>query len=183
MNFQDLTDKCRTFHSFLNQKVEEDVLNQALEISLRAPNHKLTFPWHYLKIGPKTKAQIFELALEAKFLGKATEEERSSMLSKLFYPEMVIVAQKLNANVITQQEDYATIACSIQLMALSLASHNYGYKWSTGKFIFSPKMYQLLNLDAAKEKIVGLILVGHPDNPNPNLRQRPDIRDVLTHCE
>lgn len=179
-NFQQLIDKCRTIHRFKDKSIPEDKIHFALEQSLKSPNHRFTFPWKYYLLGEKSQQKVFDLAVELKHSSSATQDQLKIMRSKILNPRMVILAQKLNSDDFIAKEDYATMACSVQLMALCLAQNDLGYKWSTGKFTRDKRIYNILNIDEKSELIVGCILIGYPE-AEAKSRVRPPLEDVLFH--
>lgn len=182
MEFQDVIDSCRTIHSFTEQRVAKEIILEGLEESLKAPNHKFTFPWKYYFVGEQKQEQIYEWFLKQKFGDNPSEEQKAALAVKIKNPTMILFAQKHNDDPFFAKEDYATMACSVQLLALYLANKRIGYKWSTAPFTSNPFTYKLLGIDADKEEIVGAILIGHAKAP-PKERKRPPLNDILVHCE
>jgi nitroreductase len=179
MKFQELISSTRTIHGFTDEKIPDAIINNVIELALMAPNHKFTFPWKFLLLGEKTQSKIFENALKLKFGETIPSEERDSMQDKLLNPRMLFVIQKRNEDTFTSKEDYATIACSVQILALALAEQKIGYKWSTAKFSTIDSTYKLLDLNIQNEEIVGCILIGKPKG-EPKKRVRPSVSEVLT---
>lgn len=178
--FQELIGQCRTIHRFSNQHVSVDKIVKALELSLQAPNHKFTFPWKYYLVGEESQKKVVKLALELKFGTDYTPDDEASLVPKLVNPKLVFLCQKQNVDPFFAKEDYATMSCSVQIMALSLTEQGLGYKWSTGKFTRDEKLYEILGVDKKREQIIGCIMIGHAENP-PKERKRPPLSEVLTY--
>ena len=179
-NFSSLLDKCRTAHAFEPNSVKEEVLREALEDSLKAPNHKLTFPWKYLWVRGQVKEAMAELAVEIKSKGeKLPPEKERGIKKKVLSPELVVFCQQRNENGFRAKEDYATLCCSVQLFALSLAEKDIGYKWSTGKMTRHLKTYEILGIEEDKFEIIGFIFAGRALK-KPKKRSRPPLSQVLT---
>ena len=53
----------RTTHKFAPEPVDEAVIDRALRAAHRAPNHKLTWPWRFTRVGPEGRARLVELGL------------------------------------------------------------------------------------------------------------------------
>lgn len=184
MQLQDAIEKCRTIHSFKNEKIDSEIIVKALENALLAPNHKFTFPWKFYWVHEKSKLKIAKLNLDLKKkkLNSLTFEEEQKVLNKLLHPELIVFSQLKSEDPFTSKEDYATLSCSVQLFGLTLSSFGYGYKWSTGKVTRDLKTYEILNIDPSKEEIVGFLLSGVIDK-SPGKRHRPSLNDVLVHCD
>lgn len=179
MKIQELIPLTRTVHRYQNRPVPTQLIQEALELSLAAPNHKFTFPWKYYWPGPQTKQKLYEMALEnAKVASPDMDAEQiENLKEKMLYPEILFFAQKNADNDFTQKEDYATIACSVQIFAMALAEHGIGYKWSTGKIAFDPKVHELIGIPE-NEEVAGMILCGYQFS-EPGPKRRPELGDVL----
>jgi nitroreductase len=182
VEIQEVISQCRTIHSFNESKVSKEIILKGLEISLKAPNHKFTFPWKYYYLGDNSQRKLFEFVLTQKFDAAPSEEQLAGVKSKILNPTLVFFSQKHNPDPFYAKEDYATMACSVQLLALYLAEKGIGYKWSTAAFTRSDFTYELLGIDKEQEEIVGCIMIGHAQNA-PKERNRPHLEDILVHCE
>lgn len=183
MSFNEIVNECRTIHQFDAQgSVEDEIVREALELSLLAPNHKLTFPWKYFWIGPETREKLAGIAITKIKMSQnseVSEAERLSILNRYMSPSHLIVfCCKRDSNEFVFKENYATLACSVQIFALSLARHQVGYKWSTGGVTTDNKTYDILNIDVNKFEITGFLWVGKALK-EAGLRNRPKIEDVL----
>ena len=75
---------------------------------------------------------------------------------------MVAVSQRLSGPAAQQREDYAAVACAIQNIQLAAWAEGIGMQWSSGKIIALPQTYEVLNIPAGEEEIVGLLFFGYP---------------------
>ena len=57
-SFEDLVISRRTIHSYRPEAIEEEVVQRALRAAHHAPNHKLTWPWRFTRVGPETRADL-----------------------------------------------------------------------------------------------------------------------------
>ena len=74
------------------------------------------------------------------------------------------------------REDYASVSCAIHNFTLALAARGVGTKWSTGSMTRHPMAYDLAQVDAQAEEIVGFIWYGFAARtPQP---RRPDLNEV-----
>ena len=56
----------RTIHNFTRDEVPEEAIERALQAALRAPNHKLTNPWRFTRLGPGARKDIEEVMVRSK---------------------------------------------------------------------------------------------------------------------
>lgn len=154
----------RTIHTFLSEEVSEETLQRGLEAAIRAPNHKLTNPWRFLRLGPELRPEIEEICVATKLASKQPLpglEER--VRAKFAHPaEIFVILQVLATDPFRQKEDYASVACAIQNFSLALWAEGVGSKWSTGGFTRADETYSLLELDRESEEILGFLFVGIP---------------------
>ncbi len=173
----------RTVHQFEKGVViDPNDLEAALEISLFAPNHKLTFPWNILHVSEATRIRLSSLARELAREKGHDEEGQKKAMDKVMAPSaLVVYALPLKGeNKLEQREDYATLSCSIQLLALALRTKGFSYKWSTGGLSCHPQSYELLGVDATLFEIIGFIWIGKSLKA-PTLTKRPDLKEVVRH--
>ncbi len=170
----------RTAHSFRADPVPEDVIASALECAIRAPNHKLTNPWRFTRVGPVSRAAIVELGVRLKAerggLSDAQLDKIRATLSSA--PVLLIARQVLSDDAIRRREDYASCACAIQNMSLALWSAGVSSKWSSGAVTSDPLTYAIAGVDPAREEIIGFVWVGYAE-PQPETPRRA-VRDI-TH--
>lgn len=180
----DILASCRTIHKFSDRPVEGEIIVKALQNSLLAPNHKFTFPWKFYWAGPETKANLIDLATQIKTFkfGELDEEEKLKIQQKFNYPELIAFVQKKNDDPFISKEDYASLSCSVQLFALTLAELGVGYKWGTGKITRHPQAYRFFGIDQDKEEIIGFIFAGYPARP-AGPRRRPQLSQVLINTK
>lgn len=180
-NLKDLVLAGRTCHKFERGHVlSKDFLNECLELSLLAPNHKLTFPWRVYEVEGEYRHKLADLSAsmmkEKGGDGESIEKARDKVLDPSCL--LVYTLPLKPENAFEEREDYATISCSIQLLALALQSEGWHYKWSTGGLTRHAKTYELLEIFPDKEEIVGFIWIGRA-KVLPKLKERPPVGEVL----
>ncbi len=182
--FETIRDRS-TIHFFLDKPVSEELIQHALEAAIRAPNHKLTNPWRFIRIGPKTRTKITNIAvaLKGQDCGGLSPAAEAKVRKKVgSSPEMIVVIQELNEDLFRRKEDYASVSCAIQNLSLFLWAEGVGSKWSTGGYSRTDALYELLNIDRASQEIVGAIFIGYAEKEHI-LSGRRDLSEVLTSTE
>lgn len=184
MNIEQLINETRTVHNFdASKKVSDDIIKKSLEVSMLAPNHRMTFPWNFKIIGPETRNKIIKVILSMKVKEGSPADLAQRIEAKMSAPShMIAVVQKVKENSFEMKEDYATLSCSIQLTALYLRSQGIAYKWSTSGFTTHIKTYALLGLNPQANNIIGFILVGH-ELETPFLKPRPDVETIISYTD
>ena len=172
-----LIKQTRTVHNYQKSSVDINILTECLSLSLMAPNHRLSMPWKFKLVGQKMRTQLAQLQIQMK--GKSTTEDIQKTHDQFLNPAFLLVPYLEKKEDHLYKEDYATLSCSIQLLALSLRQHDLSYKWSTGKITKASETYQLLNIDETKYQIEGWIWIGHALGDIPSLTARPVIDTIL----
>ena len=140
---------------------------RALEAAVMAPNHLMTWPWRFHRVGPRGRETLAEVYVRLKTEGKPSNPKGEARLrdKMMQAPELVVVSQVLAGDPAREREDYAACAAAIQNLMLSLAGDEVGSKWSTSGVIHDSATYRLLGLVPEKEAILGLIWAGYPEGP------------------
>ena len=167
----------RTIHLYRDEPVPQAWVDEAVLAAHQAPNHKHTWPWRFNLIGPETKAQINALALKMKSTNGPLDESALELFhQKRTYPQLMVVSQIRSTDPLQSREDYASVACAIHNFTLALAARGVGTKWSTGSMTRHPMAYELAQVDAQAEEIVGFVWFGFAARtPHP---RRPDLNQV-----
>ena len=70
MNLSELITSRRTVHNYSSEKVSEAVVEEAMRLSLWAPNHRLTYPWAYFCAGAATRIWQADMLLALNVMKK-----------------------------------------------------------------------------------------------------------------
>ncbi len=177
MELTELIRSRRTIHNFRPDPVADEAVEEALRLSLWAPNHRTTWPWVYIWVGPIARAKMIDLAIELKSRkSEMTDAKRLALTAALAQPaHLICLGIKRSESKEQTHEDYATLACSVQIAALALWAKGIGSKWSTGGFTNNEKTYKILGLDAQQVSLEGALLIGIPGIlPDPIVRPSLD---------
>ncbi len=179
--FTELAAKRRTVHKYEQSEIDHELVLQALNSAILAPNHRNTHPWHFVVVGRETRSKLAARVFELKKLQtpEIGEEQRVAGLDSFLKPAgLVVFAQKRTENEFQRREDYATLSCSIQNFSLSLAEHDIGTKWSTASYIADAQIYRLLDMSEDDFEIVGFVWLGYAAGPLAE-QHRPFLSDVM----
>jgi nitroreductase len=182
MNVQELILTRRTIHDYQPGAIPEGAVERAATAAMAAPNHRMTEPWRFVRVGPQGRRALVDISAELKggaaALGEpALEKLRAKMLNPA---ELLVVCRVLHDDADIAREDYAAIACAVQNAMLSFWSEGVGSKWSTGAVTTDERTYATLGVDPKAEEIVGFLWAGQAlrvDLPKP--RRRRGLEEVL----
>ena len=181
MNFQELIADRRTIHDYRVEPLPEGALERGLTVALTAPNHRMTEPWRFVRVGPNARARLVDISADLKsggagLGGPALDKLRAKMLSPA---ELIVVCQVRSEDPDLAREDYAAVACSIQSAMLAWWSEGIGSKWSTGGVTTDARTYEVLGVDPSQEEIVGFLWAGYSARETPKPRRRRALAEVL----
>ncbi|MGI9271771.1 MAG: nitroreductase family protein [Woeseiaceae bacterium] len=168
----------RTIELFLQTPVPDKLVHGAIEAATWAPNHHVTEPWHFYRLGQESINACLELCRElvtAKKDAKAAEFKVESWAQK---PGWLVVTCKVSDDELLQREDLAACAAAVQNFMLYLWKAGVGSKWTTGDITRDPRFTEIIDIDADSESVVGLIWFGYP-KLTPT-QQRKGLDEVLT---
>jgi nitroreductase len=182
MNLQELIADRRTVHDYVQGPLPDGAVERAVSAAMAAPNHRMTEPWRFVRVGPEARSALVDISAELKGGPSAVGEAGLQKLrAKMLNPaELLVVCQVLHADPEIAREDYAAVACAVQNAMLSFWAEGLGSKWSTGGVTTDERTYQLLGVEPAKEAIVGFLWAGRAaklDLPKP--RRRRALGDIL----
>lgn len=152
----------RTINMFLQTPIPDELVREALDLCVWAPNHHVTEPWHFYLPGKQTIAEILDLVRD--FVGARKGPEAGAFKAKNWgeKPGWLVVTCRKSDDPIRQQEDYAACAAAIQNFALYLWEAGVGTKWASGAITREPRFYDIIGADPEQEFVVGLIWFGYP---------------------
>ncbi len=169
----------RTAHKWLAEPVDDATIEAALTAAHMAPCHRFTWPWRFSIAGEKTRAAIVALGLELKCGPDASADKRAKVEAKLRNAGALIIVRQVRtpSDPHREEEDYAAVACALQNAMLTVTAAGYASKWSTGKLTTHPKVAALANVDTDRERLVGFLWIGVPEQL-PNI-ERPPVSSVI----
>jgi nitroreductase len=182
MNVQEQILTRRTIHDYEPGPIPEGAVERAVTAAMAAPNHRMTEPWRFVRVGPQARRALADISAELKggaaAMGEpALEKLRAKMLNPA---ELLVVCRVRHDDADIAREDYAAIACAVQNAMLSFWSEGVGSKWSTGAVTTDERTYEALGVDPKAEEIIGFLWAGKAlrlDLPKP--RRRRSLAEVL----
>jgi nitroreductase len=162
----------RSIYSFAPTPLDEADLRTALDMAVRAPNHRLTRPWRFAVFLGEARFQLAEaLAAAAGASGSAPEQAR---LIAAAAPALICVGSspQLDRPKVVEREEALSVAAAIQNLLLALHALGIGSRWTTGKHSDTAEVKELLGWRGPHDHVIGIVLAGYP-TPDNRLISRP----------
>jgi len=153
----------RTIHSFRLDPIPESAILDAIDVARWAPNHKMTEPWTFYLLGPKTVSLLADMNVALHMDGKSDMYKKVKRAKWLSMPTTTVITSKKCQDALRTKENYAATCCAIHNFSLYLWDKGIGSKWSTTKLTRTKEMYDILGLDPREEEIVGILWAGYPE--------------------
>ena len=162
----------RTHKAYGPRALDAKVLDELFELASWAPNHHLTNPWRFHVLGPRTRAQLMELA-ESEKPGSAVKLQRA--------PTLVAVCAHLSGDPEQDRED--VLASAVAAYIVLLAAHGRGFAgyWRTVGLLDDPRGRALLRLSDA-ETPLGLLYLGDPIQEQ-RVPKRADLERIVDYLD
>jgi nitroreductase len=164
----------RTIHKFKPSPAPAPaLLREAIAAAHWAPNHRLTEPWHFYLLWPKTIQGVIQLNTILVSEKHGEQEALKKQERWAGIPGWMALTCDRSADPVRVQEDFAACCCAAQNQMLYLWNMGIGVKWTTGDVIRDPRFYDLLWIDPVAESVVGLFWYGYPEEIPVTVRKSP----------
>ncbi len=168
----------RTIDQYLQTKVPEALVQEAIDIAMWAPNHHVTEPWRFYLLGPETVAKTIELTRSIVATNKGQKAADFKAKSWSEKPGWLLVTCQRSEDDLRQREDYGACCAALQNFALYLWRAGLGTKWTTGPITRDERFFEIVGVDPDQEFVVGLVWYGYP-KLTPE-QKRKDVSEVIT---
>ena len=152
----------RTIGMYLHTPIPDQLIRDAIDACVWAPNHHVTEPWRFYLMGEETRAQTVSLVRDIVTERKSAEAGEFKAKSWSEIPGMLTVTCRRSDDELREREDYAACSAALQNFALYLWRAGLGTKWTTGPITRDSRFFDVLGANEAEEFIVGLIFYGYP---------------------
>lgn len=141
----------------------QDVLNNAFQAALRAPDHRLLRPWRYLVIEGEALKRLGEIFLQAGLQDNPalTEVEQQRLLKMPSRAPMIVVAITINKDdpKVPLVEQILSTGAAVQNFLVAIHAQGFASMWRTGWVTKHTHILQGLGL-TANESIAGFVYIG-----------------------
>ncbi|MPZ35582.1 MAG: nitroreductase [Rhodospirillales bacterium] len=150
----------RSVYAFSQAPVDESDIRLALDMAVRAPNHRLTRPWRFAVFLGAARHRLAD-AFAAAAAARQLDPERTRS-KQLIAPAVVCagVSPRLDRPKVVEEEEAHAVAAAIQNMMLALHARGLGSLWTTGALCDAPEVKEVLGWKGVRERVLGVIHVG-----------------------
>ncbi len=157
---------------FKEETVPKEALERMFEAAVWAPNHRLTEPWRFFVVDVASPLrqtlgdQAYEVSMERRGDPKRAETSRKSILDA---PVLIYAYCVPGPNDETTQENYASVCCAVQNLALAGVAEGLAVTWETGGATRHPKLKETLGAEE-DWALATMLLVGVPNEAPASFR-------------
>jgi nitroreductase len=176
MDIFDVIATRRSIKSFKPRAISEEAIEQLLELAVMAPNHRMTEPWRFYVMGPRSRAG-YGAALGSRKAKRVEDPEAAAAVkskveeSHRDLPSMLAVGMTQDDDEEIREEDYAATYMAIQNLCLAAHAMGLGTHIKTGAVMDDPAARAAVGV-AEGERIVATITLGEPEEvPEPKPRR------------
>ena len=144
----------RTHKAFGREPVLRAELLELLELARFAPNHRLTEPWRFRVLGPRTLGRLKE----------AADEKERPKLDRA--PTLVVASAALSGDPLQDEEDLHATACAVYIVLVAAHARGLASYWRTPGLLRTDEGRAAVGLPAS-ERFVSLIHLGRPEGSPP----------------
>ncbi len=181
-SFEQLVRERRTVQDFLPESVDWKVVERCLALSLWVPNHKITFPWLFKRLGKVAREEIAAqhlLATKKKLGDSWTADMARAIRSKFVDPAEILLLGIKKSNPAQEKEDFATLAASVTVLSLALWQEGVGVKWATGSYSRHPNVLESAQFNQQTHSPEGVLIIGRAARV-PLPVARPELANFLS---
>jgi nitroreductase len=165
---------------FMNgQKIPDEVIRELLGLADWAPTHAYTEPWYFVVHAGdgvqkfcKDHAELYKQFTPPDRFTTAAYEKLENM-GKTASHVIALCMKRGDNPKITEQEEYAAVACAVQNMLLGAAARALAAYWGSGGMTYTGAMRDYLGL-GEKDHVLGFLYLGYGEGAlMPGRRIRP----------
>lgn len=154
-------------------------IEQMLRLGARTPDHGKLFPWRFVILGPRSRAELSQaLAALAETQNRSSKE--IAALAKLANPPLTIlvVSTPIKGHKVPVWEQQLSAGAVCMNLEHAADALGYSASWITDWYAYDPGAVALFGVEDG-ESIAGFIHVGSLSEP-PLERPRPDLEQKVT---
>ncbi len=166
--------------TYLDKKVDLKEIEEMLDISVFAPNHKMREPWRFIIVEGKQKE-----VLTNRYLSNLADDQKDDAKKKLnkimVAPCIIAFVMPLSLDYDDEIEDIQANAMAMQNFLILANEKGLSTHVKTPLFIKTDLFKEVLKLNE-NEIITALVMVGYADQKNSAKRRTP-AKDLMTYYE
>jgi nitroreductase len=163
---------------FLDQPVARTTIEQLLDCAVRAPNHKLTEPWHFAVLTGHSRDRYADIRARhrlKRFSDPASREAQAAgekvRRESRETPAYIVVMVAVSDDEITREDDYAATMMAIGNLMTAAQALGLGTYLRTGGVMRDPGLVELAGVPE-RYRVVGILSLGYPAETEPPRRRK-----------
>ena len=155
----------RTAWRFKPEPVSPGAIRRMLDTAVWAPNHRLTEPWRFFVLGKDSsmRREVAQLAYEFSRQGSDNTARAEAARNKVLDPPVLMYVYCVpGPNEEVTRENYASVCCAVQNVALAGMAEGLAVAWDTGRATRHPRLKETLGA-AADWTMTAMLSIGVPD--------------------
>jgi nitroreductase len=173
----------RSIKQFTDRPIGRQEIERLLEVAVQAPNHRMTQPWHFWVLGPRSRRAYGEVlgarkAKKVEDLEAARAVQEKVAAAEAALPAMLVVSIGQNENPEIREEDYAAAMMGVQNLLLAARAMGLGAHLKTGAVMNDPRTRAALGIPEG-QLVVATVQLGEPAGL-PDARPRRPAAEVTT---
>ncbi|WP_343604061.1 nitroreductase [Fluviicola sp.] len=163
---------------YSTRKIHKEQIELLLNNATWAPTHGMTQPWKFIVFQDNALVELSESLGKIYLTEIPKEKQVDSKLGKLMSrPKMAsaviaIVLNREEGTRISEEDDFAAVACAVQNMHLTATAQGIGAFWATPGVIKFDSFSEFLGLEKG-QRCIGLFYLGYPSIEWPKGQRKP----------
>lgn len=171
MGQRELLKERRSVHSFKEENVNEEILQEIFEYASYAPTHYMTESWQVKLFQDGGKNRLAEAILKSYQRSGLIKNDGSPKTLRtmksmsdflLNIPHHAVIFFEKPDDPVRYDEEFASVCAFIQNAQLAAWELGVGMLWTITPYMHDPLFLEEIGLDAEKNKIAGVLQVGYP---------------------
>ncbi|MFP5364486.1 MAG: nitroreductase [Thermoleophilia bacterium] len=160
----------RTHKAYAREPLDRETLDELFDLARWAPNHKLTNPWRFRVLGPRSLERL-----------KAAGEDPVAAAKLERAPTLVAVTAVQSGDPVLDEED--VLATAVAAYVVLLAAHGRGLAgyWRTPGVLRTDAGRDALRIPG-DERVLGLLHLGYPRQA-PRVPDRAPVQAVCSYLD
>jgi len=150
--------------------VDRETLDELFELARWAPNHKLTNPWRFRVLGPRSLERL-----------KASCDDPIAAAKLARAPTLVAVSATQCGDPVVDEEDVCATAVAAYVVLLAAHARGLAGYWRTPAQLRTAEGRAAVGIEEG-ERVLGLLHLGHP-RQEVRAPERAPLRDVVDYLD
>lgn len=182
-NLSEITDIIRDRRTiypeqFSPRKIHKEQIELLLNNAIWAPTHGMTQPWRFVVLQENALLTLGEILGKSYLETVPKEKQNDTKLAKMMNrPKLssaiiALIMEREPGTGISEQDDFAAVACAVQNMHLTATAQGIGAFWATPGVLKATPLRNFLELTDSQQ-CIGLFYLGYPSIEWPKGQRKP----------